>query len=168
MAKIDIENEAIATIIKSAIFFSDYAILGYLLICISVALLTIASIEEVLKGTENIILRTKYNDLAKRHLFAETIFMVIALVQVMHIIGPITGGFINSSVGMSQTCLSMGYIGTGCLILYLVFAMVVQCTIHEENTLNLNLHDDEDNIRAMTFDHTKNGQHNENQRDTVQ
>ena len=32
MAKIDIENEAIATIIKSAIFFSDYAKSDYWLI----------------------------------------------------------------------------------------------------------------------------------------
>ena len=63
--------------------------------------------------------------------------MVLALVQLMHVIGPIVGGLINAEVGMSTTCMSMAYMGMGCLVLYVVFAIFVYCTVHQENNLNL-------------------------------
>ena len=82
-------------------------------------------------------MRTKFNEAANSHLFAESVFMVLALVQLMHVIGPIIGGLINAEVGMSTTCLSMAYMGMGCLVLYVVFAIFVYCTVHQENNLNL-------------------------------
>ena len=71
----------------------------------------------------------------------------------MHVIGPIMGGLVNSYVGMSQTCLSMGYVGAGSIFLYLVFALFVYCTLHTENIISLNLHtdDNEDNINDITI-----------------
>ena len=91
-------------------------------------------------------------------MFAEAVFKVMGLVQLMHVIGPIMGGLVNSSVGMSKTCLSMGYVGAGSILLYLVFALFVYCTLHTENNISLNLHtnDDEDNINDITIGHQPN------------
>ena len=66
-------------IIKIFLFFSDSAIGGYLLICIAIAFLTVASLEEVLNGTENTLLRTKFSKASNLHLFVESAFMVHAL-----------------------------------------------------------------------------------------
>ena len=71
------------------------------MICIAIAFLTISSIEEVLTGTENKLLRTKFNDASNIHLFVESAFLVIALVRVAHVIGPVTGGLVNTQLGMS-------------------------------------------------------------------
>lgn len=56
--------------------FTDNVIAGYLLIVIATALLTVASLEEVLSGTEYKLLRTKFVNASKIHLFVESTFMV--------------------------------------------------------------------------------------------
>ena len=66
--------------IKSALFISDSAIAGYLLICLAIAFLTIASLDEVLAGTGNKLLRTKFVDASNLNLFVESAFMIQALV----------------------------------------------------------------------------------------
>ena len=40
--------------------FTDECFIGYLLICVSIATLAICSLEEVLAGTENKLVRTKF------------------------------------------------------------------------------------------------------------
>lgn len=120
----------------------DNAIWGYLLICVSIAFLTTASIEEVLTGTENKLLRTKFVNASNLHLFVESTFMVYAIVQFAHVVGPIIGGLINTEVGMAQTCQIMGWVGVGVISIYLVVAIWVHCTVYEENTLDLALPDE--------------------------
>ena len=115
--------------------FSDSAIFGYLLICVSIAFLTIASLVEVQSGTENKLLRTKYE--ASDYLFVESALMVHAIVQIAHVIGPILGGLINSYSGMPEACMVMGYVGATSLVFYLIFALYVYCTVYHENTLSL-------------------------------
>lgn len=137
------ENEGIGKKVSvSIVHLWDNAIAGYLLICISIAFLTIASLEEVLSGTENKLLRTKFVNASNLHLFVESTFMVYAIIQFAHIVGPIIGGLINTEVGMAKTCEKMGWVGIGAVILYLVFAIWVHCTLYEENTLELALPDD--------------------------
>ena len=123
--------------------FTDNAIFGYLLICVSIAFLTIASLEEVLSGTENKLLRTKFIEASNMHLFVESAMMVHAIVQLAHVIGPILGGLINTFVGMTSACVIMGYFGAASLVFYLFFALYVYCTVHHENSLALQ-EDDED------------------------
>ena len=86
------------------LFFSDSAIAGYLLICLSIAFLTIASLEEVIQGTENKLLRSKFIDASNMHLFVESAFLVLSLVQICHVVGPILGGFLNTLEGMNEAC----------------------------------------------------------------
>ena len=69
----------LTAIIRTMLFFSDSAIGGYLLICIAIAFLTVASLEEVLNGTENTLLQTKFKKASNLHLFVESAFMVHAL-----------------------------------------------------------------------------------------
>ena len=127
---IDTGNETTSNILNSLIQFSDSAIFGYLLICVSIALLTIASLEEVLSGTENKLLRTKFIEASNMHLFVESAMMVHAIVQIAHVIGPILGGLLNTLVGMTSSCVIMGYFGAGTLFFYLIFALFVYCTVH--------------------------------------
>ena len=79
-SEIDTGNETASNILNSLLSFTDSAIFGYLLICVSIAFLTIASLEEVLSGTENKLLRTKFNEASNMHLFVESAFMVHVLV----------------------------------------------------------------------------------------
>ena len=99
LAPIDTGNETTSNILNTLVQFSDSAIFGYLLICVSIAFLTIASLVEVQSGTENRLLRTKFNE-ASDYLFVESALMVHAIVQIAHVIGPILGGLINTAVGM--------------------------------------------------------------------
>mmetsp|Transcript_42874 Transcript_42874/g.56697 ORF Transcript_42874/g.56697 Transcript_42874/m.56697 type:complete len:185 (+) Transcript_42874:647-1201(+) len=123
--------------IDTIVMLADNAILGYMLILISIALLTIASLEEVLSGTENKLLRTKFVNASNLHLFVESTFMVYAIVQFAHIIGPIIGGMLNTELGMAKSCQMMGWIGAFAIFLYLGFALWVHCTLYEENTISL-------------------------------
>ena len=77
---VDVGIKEINEAVKTALFFSDSAIIGYLLITLSVAFLTIASLEEVIQGTENKLLRTKFNNASNLHLFVESAFMMLCLV----------------------------------------------------------------------------------------
>ena len=78
--KVEIEGYPnLTALIRTLLFFSDSAIGGYLLICIAIAFLTVASLEEVLNGTENTLLRTKFSKASNLHLFVESAFMVHAL-----------------------------------------------------------------------------------------
>ena len=52
-------------------------------------------------------------------------------------LGPIIGGLLNTEMGMVQTCTMMGYFGATALLLYLVFAICVYFTVHQENTIAL-------------------------------
>ena len=139
---IDTGNETTSNILNTLMTFTDSAIFGYLLICISIAFLTIASLEEVLSGTENKLLRTKFIEASNMHLFVESALMVHAIVQIAHVVGPILGGLINTVVGMPQACMMMGYFGAASLVFFLIFGLFVYCTVHQENTLALR--DDED------------------------
>ena len=141
---VDTGNQTASNILNSLLQFADNAIFGYLLICVSIAFLTIASLEEVLSGTENKLLRTKFIEASNMHLFVESAMMVHAIMQLAHVIGPILGGLINTLVGMTSACVIMGYFGAGALVFYLIFALFVYCTVHQENTLALR--DDEDFI----------------------
>ena len=136
---------------KAAIFFTDGAISGYLLICISAAFMTIASLEEVLAGTENKILHTKFVDASNMHLFVESAFLVHSLVLAAHVIGPIVGGLINSFEGMPTTCMDMGIFGCVCLGLYAIGAIFVWCTVHRENQLSLREMDIDQNVAGEVF-----------------
>lgn len=101
-------NEKLTQAIRYALFYSDSAIAGYSLICVSIALLTIASLEEVLSGTENKLLKTKFNEASNLHLFVESTYIVICLIQLMHVVGPVIGGLLNTLNGsMSMTCFKM-------------------------------------------------------------
>ena len=144
-------SEMIAKLLKAAIFFTDGAISGYLLICVSIAFLTIASLEEVLAGTENKILHTKFVDASNMHLFVESAFLVHSLILAAHVIGPIMGGAINTMEGMQDTCIDMGIFGSVCLVIYLVFAIFVWCTVHRENHLSLREMDVEQNTAGDAF-----------------
>ena len=107
LIKID-GNEKLTQAIRYALFYSDSAIAGYSLICVSIALLTIASLEEVLSGTENKLLKTKFNEASNLHLFVESTYIVICLIQLMHVVGPVFGGLLNTLNGsMSMTCFEM-------------------------------------------------------------
>ena len=136
-------------IVNTLLNLVDRDIIGYLLICISIAFLTISSLEEVLAGTENALLRTKFIEASNMHLFVESALMVHALVQIAHVVGPILGGMINSAVGMSKACTLLGYVGVGALVIYQALALWVFCTIHQEN--NLALRDEADLITVPTF-----------------
>ena len=120
-----------------------------MLICVSIAFLTIASLEEVLSGTENKLLRTKFIEASNMHLFVESAMMVHAIVQLAHVIGPILGGLINTFVGMKSACVIMGYFGAGSLVFYLVFALYVYCTVHRENSLALREDENEDEFASQ-------------------
>ena len=61
--------------------------------------------------------------------------MVHTLVQVAAVIGPILGGVINSNTGMQRTCFVMSIAGAVSMAFYLVFAIFVWCTVHNENDL---------------------------------
>jgi len=135
--KIAKSDSGMQRIFDTIMMFADNAIAGYLLIVIAIALLTMASLEEVLSGTENKLLRTKFVNASNLHLFVESIFMVYSVMQLAHIIGPIVGGLINTELGMVQTCQVMGQIGAIAVFLYLVLGLWVHCTLHEENTLSL-------------------------------
>lgn len=84
--------------------------------------------------------------------------MVHSLVQVAAVIGPIMGGAINTMQGMQQTCLIMGIVGAASLIVYLLFAIFVWCTVHHENDLPRNLgqedqeEEEEDNLIMLDQD----------------
>lgn len=138
-SSINLGNEHVTQAVRHFLFFSDSAIAGYLLICLSIALLAMASLEEVLQGTENKLLRTKFIDASNLHLFVESAFVVLTLVQICHVIGPIIGGFINTLEGMSQACVQMGFVGGASLFLYTLGAIWVQCTVHKENSLALDI-----------------------------
>ena len=116
--------------------FTDNAIVGWLLIVIATAFLTIAALEEVLAGTENKLVRTKFMNASKTHLFVESTFMVYSVLQFAHIIGPITGGLINTDYTMARTCTIMGLLGITATTFYFVFAIWVHLTI-DDNTLSL-------------------------------
>ena len=117
--------------VRFAILFSDNAIAGYLLICLAIAFLTIASVEEVLSGTAYKLLQTKFIEASRMHLFVESALYVNGLVMLAYMFGPILGGVINTAVGMSKTCISMGVTGSICLFFYFVFSIIVHCiTIH--------------------------------------
>ena len=139
---IDTGNETTSNILNTLVQFSDSAIFGYLLICVSIAFLTIASLVEVQSGTENKLLRTKYE--ASDYLFVESALMVHTIVQIAHIVGPILGGLINTFVGMPEACSIMGYVGATSLVFYLIFALYVYCTVYHENTLSLHLAEETD------------------------
>lgn len=55
-------NETLNKFVKTLLLFTDNAILGYLLISIAIAFLTIASLDEVLSGTANKLLMTKFKE----------------------------------------------------------------------------------------------------------
>jgi len=76
------------------------------------------------------------------HLFVESAFMVYNTVQFAHIVGPILGGCINAQFGMSKTCVIMGWVGASAILVYILFAVFVYCTVHHENNLSLNLPDE--------------------------
>ena len=97
------------------------------MICLAIAFLTIASVEEVLSGTAYKLLQTKFVDASRMHLFVESALYVNALVQLAYVFGPIIGGSINTAVGMSKTCISMGITGSICLLVYFVWSIVVHC-----------------------------------------
>ena len=132
-------SEALEKMVNMIYLFSDTAIAGYLLICISIAFLTIASLQEILSGTENKLLRTKFSNASNLHLFVESAFTVYNVVQFAHVIGPILGGLINSEFVMKTTCVFMGWIGFGAIFVYLLFGIFVYCTVHHENALSLNI-----------------------------
>ena len=74
-------NETLTEAIRIATFYSDRStIAGYFLICVSISLLTIASLEEVLAGTENKLLKTKFNEASNLNLFVESTYIVICLI----------------------------------------------------------------------------------------
>ena len=77
---IDTGNQTTTNILQTLVAFSDSAIFGYLLICVSIAFLTIASLEEVLQGTENKLVSTKFIEASNMHLFVESVLMVHAIV----------------------------------------------------------------------------------------
>ena len=77
---LDVRNKNAASAFAfTALYIYDNAIFGYLLICLSIAFLTIASLDEVLRGTENKLLRTKFDRASNMHLFVESAFMVYVL-----------------------------------------------------------------------------------------
>ena len=117
--------------------FLDSSIAGYLLICVSIAFLTIASLDQVLSGTENKLLRTKFHEASNLHLFVESTFIVHSLVLVAHVVGPVVGGLINAQVGMNETCTMMGIFGSASIVIYSIFALFVYCTVHQENEIAL-------------------------------
>lgn len=131
-------SEGLTLAMRTAVFYSDNAIAGYLLICVSIAFLTIASLEEVLAGTENKLIRTKFNEASNLHLFVESTYMVICLIQLVHIGGPILGGALNAkNDSISMTCFNMSQFGLGCLTVYFLLSVFVYCTVHHENELKL-------------------------------
>jgi len=73
------ENVGMRRIIDTIMIFTDHAIAGYLLIVLAIAFMTIASLEEVLCGTENKLLRTKFLNASNLHLFVESAFMLYAV-----------------------------------------------------------------------------------------
>ena len=109
------------------------------MICIAIAFLTVASLEEVLNGTENTLLRTKFSKASNLHLFVESAFMVHALMQMANVFGPILGGLINTAVGMQGACEKMGIVGIYAMGIYLILALIVSCTVHKENDLSLDV-----------------------------
>ena len=127
---VNADDNTLTKMIKAAVSFLDGAIIGYLLICIAIAFLTVASLDEVLQGTENTLLRTKFVEASNLHLFVESAFMVLAIIQVAHVLGPIIGGLINTGSGMSLTCIYMGIFGAASLLIYVIFAIYVYCTVH--------------------------------------
>lgn len=139
-------------IIDTLSSFSDTAIAGYLLIVIAIALLTMASLEEVLSGTENKLLRTRFANASALHLFVESVFMVYTVMQLAHIIGPIIGGLLNTDLGMTESCLVMGSIGAGTVVLYVILGLWVHCTLYEENTLELTMNLDDINEHHTNLD----------------
>ena len=48
--------------LEGVVFYYDGAIAGYLLICIAAAFLSTASFQEVMSGTEQRLIRTKFKD----------------------------------------------------------------------------------------------------------
>lgn len=76
------------------------------------------------------------------HLFVESAFMVYNTVQFAHIVGPILGGYVNAQFGMSKTCVIMGWVGASAILIYILFALFVYCTVHHENNISLNLPDE--------------------------
>ena len=109
-----------------------------MLVCVSIALLTVASLEEVLAGTENKLIKTKFNEASNLHLFVESTYIVICLIQLVHVAGPIIGGLLNTlNESMSMTCFNMSQFGLYCLGVYAVLALLVYCTVHHENDLKL-------------------------------
>lgn len=56
------DNDTMNKFVKTLLLFTDNAILGYLLISIAIAFLTIASLDEVLSGTANKLLMTKFKE----------------------------------------------------------------------------------------------------------
>ena len=50
------------SLVNALLLFTDTAIIGYLLISIAIAFLTIASLDEVLSGTANKLLMTKFSE----------------------------------------------------------------------------------------------------------
>ena len=124
--------------IESLLFYYDGAIAGYLLICITAAFLSTASFREVMAGTEATLKRTKFKDNTGIELFCEVGFIVQSLVTVGFIFGPVIGGYLNDSVGIHKTCISMALFAAGYLALYTVFATFVHCTTPPEMVVNLN------------------------------
>ena len=109
------------------------------MICIAIAFLTVASLQEVLNGTENTLLRTKFSTASNLHLFVESAFMVHALMQMANVFGPILGGLINTAVGMQEACVKMGLFGIAAIGIYFLLAIFVNCTVYKENDLSLDL-----------------------------
>ena len=114
--------------IEGVIFYYDDAISGYLLICIAAAFLSTASFQEVMSGTEDKLIRTKFKDAAGLMLFSQAAFIIQALITIAFICGPIIGGFLNDMHGMQEACLTMAFFGAGYLVFYSLGGIFVHCT----------------------------------------
>ena len=123
--------------LEGVLFYYDGAIAGYLLICIAAAFLSTASFQEVMSGTEQRLIRTKFKDTSGSQLFSQAAFIVQALITFAFIGGPVLGGCLNDAVGIEEACLTMSIIGAGFLIYYTIGGIFVHFTSHQENTLNL-------------------------------
>ena len=146
MSKLD-QSSGMKRVVDTIMMFADNVIFGYLLIVIATAFLAVASLEEIMSGTEKKLLRSKFVNASKTHLFVESTFLVYGLMQFAHIVGPIIGGLINTDYTMARTCTIMGLFGITACIMYLIASLWVYCTIQEEESLpnmRLSLHDLDD------------------------
>ena len=97
------------------------------------AFLTTSATEEVLTGTENKLLSTKYVNWSNLHLSVEYSFIVYALVHaVCQCRSTINFGLINSGMSMAQISQIISKAGADKVSVYLAVAILVHCTEYEE------------------------------------